>query len=84
MQEFVKPEIPPEHLEFAKAVGRLAAEHGIQKATFSYLPHWDTKPSFYEEINGKLKINVKTRDGRGRPAMQVFVSMENKLTMNVE
>jgi len=83
MNKFTKPEIPEVHLEFAKKVAALAVELGVQKVDLSYLPHWGTEPAYHDNISGKISVNIKTTDGRGRPKVRVTISLDAHLELDL-
>ena len=79
METINKPEIPEEHLQFIKKVAKLAVENDIQKVDFSYLPNWRAEPKYHHDITGKISVNIKTTDQRGRPKINININMDSHI-----
>ena len=63
------PSIPSNAIEFAKRVGDLADEYGIEKATIEI-------PFRRDGDSGNLRFGISKKDGRGRPRTQIGVTGE--------
>ncbi len=74
------PRIPAEAVAFSKAVGELAARHGIEKVSMEIEVDtgYGTKYRDFPigTIVEKMRVNVSLKDGRGRPRTQIYVQAD--------
>lgn len=77
------PAIPFTHTAFAAAVAQAAEKHGIKRFNMTYEPVYTGKLQSGQRINGDLKINYSSRDGRGRPCTNLSISLDTRLTHEI-
>ncbi len=67
------PDLPPEAIEFAEAVGRLCDQFNIRKLEMKVEADRFSKTGQYrDDIVSDLTIHVSKTDGRGRPRTQIY------------
>lgn len=81
MTKFDAPEIPETYSLFAKEVAEIAKKHGIQSFSMDFEPDYRQQVSY--SIHGKLRINFSAKDGRGRPADNLSITLETSLLMTI-
>lgn len=68
------PNLPPEAIEFAEAVGQLCEKYNIQKVAMEVeVDRFTREHEYREDIVSDMTINVSTLDRRGRPRKQIYV-----------
>lgn len=84
----VPPHLPPQAVEFAKAVGDLAKQYGIRQVDLDIrvdtgygTPYWDETPR--RDITEHLKVHVSHEDGRGRPRTQIHIMADIQVRVPV-
>ncbi len=72
------PEIPPEAVEFAKAMAILVEKHGIHTATM------DVRIDTYDRgVQQDVKVYVSLKDNRGRPRTKVQITAQVNVRVDV-
>jgi hypothetical protein len=68
------PNLPPEAIEFAEAVGKLCEKYNIQKVAMEVeVDRFTREHEYREDIVSDMTINVSTLDRRGRPRKQIYI-----------
>ena len=68
------PNLPPEAIEFAEAVGQLCEKYSIRNLAMEVEVDRFTRDHQYrEDIVSDMSITVSTMDGRGRPRKRINV-----------
>ena len=80
------PTIPKSHADFARELASLADKYGMDKFTMTYRPKFDhgSKNELDRRINGEMKINYSSVDGRGRPCRNLQVRCDASFSIQVE
>ena len=77
------PEVPENHIEFAKAVKKAADEFGIEKLSVTYRPAFENRLELDRRFNGDMKIHYSSVDGRCRPASNLSIELDTRLTQTI-
>ena len=83
------PEIPEEAIEFAKAVGSLADQHGLRDVdmTIRIDTGYGTKYWIAAEprrrVQETMRVLVSLKDGRGRPRTQVSIRADVSVSLEI-
>jgi hypothetical protein len=80
MDPITAPTIPASYINFAKALGALADSHGIKAAQIKITPDWKDDA---RHINGDVLINYSSKDGRGRPCVNLDIYLNTHTTLAV-
>lgn len=68
------PNLPPEAIEFAEAVGQLCEKYSIRNLEMEVEVDRFTRDHKYrEDIVSDMSVTVSTMDGRGRPRKRINV-----------
>ncbi len=68
------PNLPPEAIEFAEAVGQLCEKYSIRNLAMEVEVDRFTRDHQYrEDIVSDMSVTVSTMDGRGRPRKRINV-----------
>lgn len=84
MNTITPPEIPQQQVEFAKAVAKIATEHGIDNFTMSYRPDREQRQAASGHRHSDLKIQFSSVDGRGRPCQNLSINLEASLKLVIK
>ena len=76
------PEIPQEHVDFAKAVAELADNFGMDQFEMTYRPVFENRMQYPDLLGANLKITYKSVDGRGRPSRNLNIHLEARMVLN--
>lgn len=82
MGSFKAPELPVNHIEFAKDIASAAKKYGIEKFNVKYTPIFDLENpelTFW----GELSITYSSVDNRGRPETNLKVSFKTDLKYDI-
>jgi hypothetical protein len=79
------PNLPPEAIEFAKAVGKLCDEYNIRDLTMEVRVDRFAKNSneYRSDIVSDVKVVVSKQDGRGRPRTRINVQASMTVTVPI-
>ena len=80
MDSIVAIKIPPTYVAFAKEVAALAEKNGISTCQIKLTPSWRDGEEA-ARLHGDVTINYSSKDGRGRPCvnLDVFVNATTHL-----
>ncbi len=71
------PNLPPEAIEFAEAVGQLCEKYSIAKVDMKVeVDRFTREHEYREDIVSDMTINVSTIDRRGRPRKKIYVQAQ--------
>lgn len=86
MDPLQAPDIPETHVAFAKAVAALADGCGIERFQLTFRPHWHGLREMErgQHINGDLRIDYHSTDGRGRPCRNLAITLTATLVQHIE
>lgn len=74
--------LPDSYINFAKAVGALAASHGITTAQVKITPNWRDGETA-QRLHGEVTINYSSKDGRGRPCDNLWIALSANLNVPI-
>lgn len=80
MNEITAPTIPASYISFAKAIAALAESHGIKACQLKITPDWADNA---RHIHGDVQINYSSKDGRGRPCVNLDVYLNTVTTLPI-
>lgn len=83
MEEIEKTVIPQSHIDFANEVADLADKNGVEIFVLEYDPTNETNFNWKSRINGTVKVNFSSKDGRGRPSRNLSVVFEQKVVHSI-
>jgi len=78
MSDKTESNIPQRHIDFCKAVAKLAAEHGLNSLGMSF------RPGYADEWNGQIQMNWdQGRHGDSRHRLTVSSTVQLTTTFDV-
>lgn len=80
MDAITPPSIPQSYVNFAKALAALADSHGIKTAQIKITPDWQDEA---RNIHGDVQINYSSKDGRGRPCVNLDIYLNTHTRLAV-